>query len=31
MSLLFYRRQDENFRLLEYECHSFDDLFQAIE
>ena len=31
MSLLFYRRQDENFRLLEYECYAFDDLFQAIE
>ena len=31
MSLLFYRHKEENFRLLEYECYAFDDLFRAVE
>ena len=31
MSLLFYRHKEENFRLLEYECFAFDNLFQAVE
>ena len=30
MQMLLYRHKEENFRLLEYECYAFDDLFRAV-
>jgi hypothetical protein len=29
MQMLLYRHKEANFRLLEYECYAFDDLFRA--